>query len=108
MGYNVFVIDETLGEPSFVVHLLEELEQVASVVVADTVDDLGGLELSPDVLILGANRLDLARQFRRRYPRSTIIGRGPWQGQAEGEFFPWGDQLREPSLPLTEIVPKAC
>lgn len=106
VGYKVAIIDETLGEPSFVIHLLEELEQVAEAVVASHPDEFQSYGLIPDVLVLGANWLDLARKFRRLFPSSSIIGRGPWQGPVEGEFFPWGDQLREPSLPLTSIIPR--
>lgn len=104
MSLTVLVLDETLGDPTFVVNLLEELEYVGRAMVARHPDEV--LEdLLPDVLVLGATWLDWARQFRLKFPSSSIIGRGPWQGSVEGEFFPWGDQLREPSLPITSLIP---
>ena len=106
MGFHVLVIDETLGEPSFVIHLLEELEHVAKAIVADSPEEIPEGNWIPDVLALGASWLGLAKQFRRLFPRSAIIGRGPWQGTVEVEFFPWGDELREPSLPITSLIPR--
>lgn len=105
MGLTVLVIDETLGESAFVVQLLEELEHVAQVLVADFPEQVSLEGVLPDVLVLGANWLGLAREFRLRFPSAAIIGRGPWQGEVKSEFFPWGDQLREPSLPITELIP---
>jgi hypothetical protein len=107
MDITVLVIDETLGEPSFVIHLLEELEHVGLALVASHPEEALEQGLFPDVLVLGASWLDWARKFRRTFPDSSIIGRGPWQGNAEGEFFPWGDELREPSLPITSLIPKS-
>ncbi len=107
MGLTVLVIDETLGETALVVELLEELEQVSRAVVIRDQAELSSFEIVPDVVVLGANRLGLAKEFRRRLPRCSIIGRGPWQGSVEGEFFPWGDRLREPTLPITSLIPQA-
>lgn len=100
------VIDETLGEPTFVIDLLEELEYVGKAIVARHPDEIDEGSFLPDVLVLGANWLDWAKRFRKRFPDSSIIGRGPWQGPVEGEFFPWGDRIREPTLPLTSIIPE--
>jgi hypothetical protein len=106
-GLTVLVIDETLGENSFVVQLLEELEQVGRALVADS-PELAGLDsIFPDVLVLGANWLNQARDLRLRFPQSAIIGRSPWHGDMSSEFFPWGDQLREPSLPITKLIPRS-
>ena len=105
MKLTVFVIDESLGEASFVQQLLEELENVGRAFVMGTPDEITLLDLVPDVLVLGASWLGWAREFRLRFPSSSIIGRVPWQGEVEDEFFPWGDQLREPSLPITNIIP---
>ena len=105
MSLKVLVIDETLGEPTFVVHLLEELEQVARAIVARHPEEVEGADFVPDILVLGASWLDWAKSFRKRFPSSSIIGRGPWQGSVEGEFFPWGDRIREPSLPITSLIP---
>jgi len=103
---SVLVVDETLGEPSFVVRLLEELDHVGLAQVVESPQEALACELLPDVLILGANWLGWARQFRLEFPCSEIIGRGPWQGSAQGEFFPWGDQLRDPTIPIASLIPQ--
>ena len=100
------VIDESLGEAHFVKQLLEELENVALALVLDDAENSSWDELVPDVFVLGANWLDWARELRKKYPRAAIIGRGPWQGSTTQEFFPWGDELREPALPITSLIPK--
>lgn len=105
VSLTVFVIDESLGEASFVKQLLEELENVGLALVMGTPDETTLLDLVPDVLVLGASWLGWAREFRIRFPCSSIIGRIPWQGEVEDEFFPWGDQLREPTLPITNLIP---
>jgi hypothetical protein len=106
MGLIVLVIDESLGESQFVKQLLEELEHVALALVTDDPQTFSWDDLVPDVLVLGANWLDWARELRKKYPSSAIIGRGPWQGNPTQEFFPWGDELREPTLPITSLIPK--
>lgn len=106
MSLLVLVIDETLGEASFVQHLLEELDHVRRALVLATPEELERFDILPDVLILGASWLGWARDFRRRFPASVIIGRTPWQGEVGDEFFPWGDELRDPTLPITTLVPQ--
>lgn len=101
----MLVIDETLSETSLVVELLEELKQVSRAFVVRNPEEIAGLEMVPDVLVLGASWLGWAKRFRRRFPLCSIIGRGPWQGSVEEEFFPWGDKLREPTLPITCLIP---
>lgn len=106
MGLTVMVIDESRGEQLFAKQLLEELEQVIQVFVTD---DPGSYRWGdpPDVFILGATHLGWARALRKKFPTATIIGRGPWQGSTTQEFFPWGDELREPALPITSLIPKS-
>lgn len=99
------VIDESLGEAQFVKQLLEELENVGLALVTDDPASFSWEDLVPDVFVLGANWLNWARELRKRFPRAAIIGRGPWQGKTTQEFFPWGDELREPSLPITSLIP---
>jgi hypothetical protein len=106
MSLIVMVIDESLGEAHFVKQLLEELENVALAMVTDDPSTVSWGELVPDVFVLGANWLDWARELRKTFPKSAIIGRGPWQGNPTQEFFPWGDELREPSLPITSLIPR--
>lgn len=106
MKLTVLVIDETLGDPNIVIDLLQELEYVGRALVARHPDEISKGSVWPDVLVLGANWLGWARQFRRMFPSASIIGRGPWQGPVEGEFFPWGDQLREPTIPITSLIPE--
>ncbi len=106
MEFFVLVIDESLGETKFVKHLLEELDQVSRAIVVANFDDYSFEESPPDVLILGASWLHMARRFRKQFPVSKIIGRGPWQGDVEAEFYPWGDELRDPTLPLTSLIPR--
>lgn len=105
VNFNVLVIDDTLGELQFARHLLEELEQVAEVVVADFPDEIGAEGFSPDILIVGPRWLNWARRLREKFPGCYIIGRCPWQGDKVKEFFPWGNRLREPSVPLTHLIP---
>ena len=105
MGLIVMVIDESLGEAQFVKQLLEELENVGLALVTEDLDNFSWEELVPDVFGLGANWLDRARQLRKKFPHAAIIGRGPWQGSTTQEFFPWGDELREPTLPITSLIP---
>lgn len=106
MGFKVLVIDETLGQLSFVKQLLEDLEQVAEVLVIRHPSDICLEDIRLDVFILGASWLDRARELRRLFPMSFIVGRGPWQGTSSAEFFPWGDALREPTLPITDLIPE--
>jgi len=106
VGLIVMVIDESLGEAQFVKQLLEELENVGLALVTEDLDNFTWEDLVPDVFVLGANWLDRARQLRKKFPRAAIIGRGPWQGNTTQEFFPWGDELREPTLPITSLIPK--
>lgn len=106
MKLTVLVIDETLGDPNIVIDLLQELNQVGWASVARHPEEVEQGSVLPDVLILGANWLGWAREFRRMFPAASIIGRGPWQGPVEGEFFPWGDQLREPTIPITSLIPE--
>lgn len=104
MGLTVLVIDETLGEPSMVIELLEELQRVDRALVARRPEDVALVE-GADVVVLGASWLGWAKEFRRRFPSCELVGRGPWQGNVEAEFFPWGDKLREPTLPITALIP---
>lgn len=105
MGLKVLVIDETLGQLSFVKQLLEDLEHVAEALVVRHPAEICLEDICLDVFILGATWLDRARELRQLFPGSFIVGRGPWQGESGAEFFPWGDELREPSLPITHLIP---
>lgn len=106
VSLNVLVIDETLGEPTFVQQLLEDLDQVARAVVIKRPEALNEVvDFVPDVLVLGSTWLGRARELRLRFSNSAIIGRSPWHGEVECEFFPWGDELREPTLPITNLIP---
>lgn len=105
MKMKVLVIDDTLGELRFVQQLLEQLERVGEVMVADFPQEVEGDSFVPDVLIVGPRWLASAREFRERFPGCYMVGRCPWQGELEGEFFPWGNSLREPSLPITSLIP---
>ncbi len=106
MNLCVMVIDDSLGDLRFVRQLLETIDGVASVLVAAAPLDQDA-EFEPDVVIVGPRWLNWARNLRETYPECFIIGRCPWQGELEGEFFPWGNQLREPSIPLPNLLPFA-
>lgn len=106
MSLTILVIDESLGDPRFVKQLLEEVENVTTALITDDPKAFSWDEFVPDVFVLGANWLDWAREIRKRFPRSAIIGRGPWQGSTTHEFFPWGDELRDPTLPITSLIPR--
>lgn len=106
MGFKVLVIDETLGDSSFVKLLLEGLEYVAQVEVVPAPDTKFLENFVPDILLLGARWLGHARRYRKQFPSIFIVGRCPWYDELDCEFFPWGDELREPTLPLTSLIPR--
>ena len=106
MGFKVLVIDETLGNSRFAKLLLEGLEYVARAeIVTSPEHDLLD-NFAPDILLLGSRWLDSARAYRKRFPAIFIVGRCPWYDELDCEFFPWGDELREPTLPLTSLIPR--
>jgi hypothetical protein len=100
---KVLVVDDTLGNPKIVRHLLQDLKQVISVDVVDSLKEavmMAGI----DVIILGGRCLSWARELRGIYPEVYIIGRIPWFTEGPYDFFPWGDELRDPTLPLSALI----
>lgn len=106
MNFLVMVIDDSLGDLRFVRQLLEGLQGVQGVQVLAAPDETAATPFVPDFLILGPRWLGWARRLREQYPECFIVGRCPWQGEV-AEFFPWGNQLREPSIPLPNLLPLA-
>lgn len=106
---RVLVLDDTLKKPDMVSYLLLDLAIVSTVVVSDSL--ARALENKDvDVVILGGRFLTACRQLREAYPKAYIIGRGPWMKRGDLDFFPWGDELRDPSVPLHRLLgerPKA-
>ena len=106
---TVLVIDEELANVRYTKELLEGLDHISVALVAGSPAALELDKIRPDMIVLGASWLGSARSFRKRYPRAIILGRGPWYGRSTEEFYPWGDALREPALPLTSLLgPVEC
>lgn len=101
---TILVIDDTLRNTEMVRQLLLSLEGVADALVLEQPDSLafkGGV----DLIIVGSRWLSWARELRARFPEAYIVGRCPWTEESSpSDFGIWGDELRDPALPLTRLV----
>lgn len=102
---KVLVIDETLGNPSIIRRLLQDLDLFESVEVLGTPKETIHCT-EADVIILGGRWLDWAKELRGAFPEAYIVGRSPWFNNGPSAFFPWGDQLRDPTISLDRLVKK--
>lgn len=100
---KVLVADDTLGNPRMVTVFLEELGCSDHVKVIGSLKDANhGLEA--DVVIVGGHWLGRAREFRELFPHAYIIGRSPWMVEGAVNFYPWGNELRDPMLPIDALI----
>ena len=106
MNLCVIVIDRSLGVRRYVEEMLCGLPHVREATHFKQPRDLLQTELTPDVVILGPDYLSEARSIRKHFPNSYIIGRLPFMQEGNYEFHPWGDELRDPTVALTSLVPQ--
>lgn len=104
---RLLVIDDSLGNPKVVVQLIGDLCPLATVEMALSPSELNGCT-GADLVILGERWLDRAKDLRAAFPQAYIIGRSPWSGVGPSAFFPWGDELREPTLSLDRLLSEFC
>jgi hypothetical protein len=104
---KLLVIDDSLGNPKVVAQLIGDLCPHATVEVMLSPSGLHGCA-EADLIILGGRWLDRARELREAFPLAHIIGRSPWSGVGPRAFFPWGNELRDPTLPLDRLLADYC
>lgn len=101
---KVLVIDDVLRNPEMVRELLLTVAGVESAQVVDRPRaEVRDAEI--DLVIVGSRWLTSAQELRARFPSAYILGRCSWSGDAAPlSFYPWGNELRDPTLPLTRLV----
>ncbi len=100
---KILVLDDTLGHPMMVSALLEQQPNVSQVVVASSLKEVAD-QTEVAVVLLGGRLLRYAKELRELFPSAHIIGRCPFIQDEPLNFFPWGDELRDPTLPLTRLL----
>ena len=101
---KVLVIDDVLRNPEMVRELLLTVAGVESAQVVER-PRAEVRDVEVDLVIVGSRWLTAAQELRARFPSAYILGRCSWSGDAAPlNFYPWGNELRDPTLPLTRLV----
>lgn len=100
---KLLVVDDSLGNPAIVRQLLREIPVLERVEVVSSPKDLAP-QMQADLIVLGGRCLNRAQELRRLFPNAYIIGRSPWFEDGPLSFYPWGNELRDPTLPLDSLA----
>ena len=100
---RVLILDDTLGVPRLVQPWLQELEKAVEIVVAGSLNEVLANTRS-GMVILGGRFLNATREIRQAHPGAYIVGRLPWSDVGPRAFYPWGDELREPTLDIGVLI----
>lgn len=100
---KLLIIDDSLGNPTIVRQLLRELAVLERVEVLSSPKDVAD-HTAADLIVLGSRWLHRSRELRERFPNAHIIGRSPWFEASPLCFYPWGNELRDPTLSLDALA----
>lgn len=100
---KVLIVDDTLGNPRMVARFLQDLGFTDDIKVVGSIKETIN-EIEVEVIIVGGHWLSRTQELRQRFAHAYIIGRSPWLVDGTEKFYPWGNELRDPMLPIEVLI----